>query len=61
MPHNVGPATAGRALLGQEFVFVFSSFPFLSPALNHLPRLASAAGLLADEPFFIFLFLAELL
>jgi len=47
MRYNVRPAAAGRALLGSIFVFVFSSFPFLMPALDHLPRLASAAGLLA--------------
>jgi len=47
MPHNVWHAAAGRVLLGLIFVFVFSSFTLLLLALNHLPRLASAAGLLA--------------
>jgi len=46
MPHTGQPAAAGRALLGLIFVFVLFSFTFLLPALNHLPRLASAAGML---------------
>jgi len=37
---NGRPAAAGRALLGFDFVFVFSFFSFLSLALDHIPRLA---------------------
>jgi len=47
------PAAAGRALLGVDLVFVFSSFTFSSLALNHLPRLASAAGLLYAALIFV--------
>jgi len=40
-----------QGLLGVVFVFVFSSFPFLTLALNHLACMASAASLLAPVIF----------
>jgi hypothetical protein len=46
MHGNVPPAADGRVLLGLDFVFVSFSFTFLPFTLDHLPRLASAAGLL---------------
>jgi len=50
---NGRPAAAGRALLGLVLVFVFSSFLLLPLALDQLPRLASAAGLLVAVVHFV--------
>jgi len=51
--HNGPPAAAGRALLGVDFVFVFSSFYFLPLALDHLARL-EVAGMLVVMPSFAY-------
>jgi hypothetical protein len=46
MAPNGRLAAAVQGLLGLVFVFVFSSFTFLSLTLDHLACMASAASLL---------------
>ncbi len=48
---NMWPAAFGRALLGADAVIVISSFLYLPPALDHMPCLASAVGLLRVRAF----------